>query len=162
MLVRLPWCITLTLVAMVAADASNSIAGGYSNRLAVLAARQDMHDEICYAMADGSISPAERGSMLFLANKTLSPQEYQSFKQSIDRLSPPKPVASKEQMAKRWKSGSSARAAYAAKKTKPNQNQNSQATASLPPKQAAEPASGPVMPTGAILPDRMGPMGVLR
>ncbi len=160
MLVRLPWCITLTLVTMVAGFASTAIAGGSSGRLGVLAARQDLHDEICYAMADGSISPAERSSMLFLAHNTLSPQEYQSFKQSIDRLSPPKPVASKEQMAKRWKSSASARAAYAAKKAK--QNQNSQATASLPSNRAAEPAGGPVMPTGAILPDRMGPTGVLR
>lgn len=160
MLVRLPLGITLALATMVAGVASTALAGGYSNRLGALAARQDLRDEVCYAMCDGSISPEERSSMLFLAHKTLSPQEYQSFKQSIDRLSPPKPVASKEQMAKRWKSGASARAAYAAKKAK--QSQNASAKSSLSSNRVAEPAGGPVMPTGAILPDRMGPTGVLR
>jgi hypothetical protein len=66
---------------------------GEPNRLAALAARQDLCDRVYIAMADGHISPAERYAIFLQAKTLLKPDEYQSFKRAVDRLSPPKHAA---------------------------------------------------------------------
>jgi hypothetical protein len=63
-------------------------------RLQALAARQDLRDMVCYALADGSINRAERRTILVQSKKVLSADEYGSFKQWLDRIAPPpKPTA---------------------------------------------------------------------
>jgi hypothetical protein len=104
------------------------------SRLGALAARQDLHDMICYAMADGSISHAERVMILMQAKGVLTADEYVAFKKTIDRLSPQKSTAG--QLAKTTRK-------------KP--------AASRKPSPTPESAPGPVMPAGATQPDQVAP-----
>jgi hypothetical protein len=74
---------------------------GEPGRLAALAARQDLYDEVCIARADGKISPASRCTILADAKQILTPQEYESFKKALNRLSPPPPAVAKHAAIKR-------------------------------------------------------------
>jgi hypothetical protein len=60
-----------------------------SNPRATLAARQDLNDKFCVAMADGRIAPSERADILRYAKKILKPEEYSVYKQKLDALCPP-------------------------------------------------------------------------
>ena len=88
---RFPWTlsIALTLTTLVVGSQSSAM-GKESSRLAELAARQDLCDDVCIARADGRITQRERVAILLQAKKILPAEEYLSFKQSLDRLSPPK------------------------------------------------------------------------
>jgi hypothetical protein len=57
-----------------------------SGRLAAIAARQDLRDDVCIAMADGSLSRKARLRLLSRAKDILTPQEYERFRASLDRL----------------------------------------------------------------------------
>ena len=72
------------------AGVSMAVRAGEPNRLAALAARQTLCDQVHIAMADGHISPGERYALFVHAKAILKPDEYQSFKKAVDRLSPPK------------------------------------------------------------------------
>lgn len=74
---------------------------GEPGRLAALAARQDLYDEVCIARADGKISPASRCTILADAKQILTPQEYESFKRALNRISPPPPSVAKHSTIKR-------------------------------------------------------------
>ena len=63
------------------------------SRLVALTARQKLHDDVCIAMADGRIDPAERFAILSHAKGVLTKQEYEGLKRSMDRLSPPQKAA---------------------------------------------------------------------
>ena len=63
--------------------------GMQPGRLAALSARQSLRDEVCAATVNGRISSAERSNILADARRILKPREYEAFKQSIDKLSPP-------------------------------------------------------------------------
>jgi hypothetical protein len=108
---------------------------GEPGRLAALTARQGLRDEVCVAMADGHISPAERYSILTYAKTILKPEEYEGLKRSMDRLSPPKPSPAKR---------STQTAANGSPRTVSHRT---------PP--MVESPSRPTIPSGAILPDRM-------
>jgi hypothetical protein len=68
------------------------ITAGNPSRLAALDARQQLRDQVCYAMADGRISRPERQVLLENAKRVLRPEEYTAFRESLDRLSPPMPA----------------------------------------------------------------------
>jgi hypothetical protein len=97
MSIRLP-LITAVLAMTIIAGNLNTALGKEPSTRAALAARQGLHDEYCVAMADGRITPSERGEMLRYAKKILKPEEFVSFKQHIDQISPPKPVAEKHRI----------------------------------------------------------------
>jgi hypothetical protein len=65
-------------------------------RLAALSARQQLRDEVCIAMADGRISRLERFLILADGKRILKPEEYAGFRESLERLSPPAPVLTKQ------------------------------------------------------------------
>ena len=65
------------------------------SRLQALAARQDLCDDVCIAMADGHIDRAERYAILANAKNILKTEEYSGFKRTLNRLSPPKSTAAK-------------------------------------------------------------------
>jgi hypothetical protein len=104
------------------------------SRLVALTDRQDLRDMVCYAMADGSVSTTERRLILEDAKQILSPEEYVSFKKAFDRIAPPK-------------------------KSPPKSKQFAKTSRKKTPTSPTKPAStvetGPVIPTGAILPDRI-------
>lgn len=79
----------LTLVA----SSTHIATAGEPGRLAAFAARQDLCDQISLAMADGQIDRAERYTILLNAKPILKPDEYESFKHTMNRVSPPVPVA---------------------------------------------------------------------
>jgi hypothetical protein len=108
---------------------------GEPGRLAAFTARQGLRDEVCLAMADGHISPAERYSILTNAKATLKPEEYEGLKRAMDRVSPPKPSPAKHP-AQVASNGSPRTALHR-----------------TPPVTAA--SSQPTIPAGAILPDRI-------
>jgi hypothetical protein len=122
------------LMTTLAACGQSLVAGTGSGRLGAMAARQDICDLICYAKADGSISQAERVLILKEARAVLSHEEYLGFKQTLDRISPPKKPAAK-QLAK---------------------------TTRKKPAAVVKSESGLVIPTGAILPDGMARPAFLR
>jgi hypothetical protein len=62
-------------------------------RLAALSARQQLRDQVCIAMADGKLSRYERSVLLANAKQMLKPEEYASFRESLNRVSPPAPPA---------------------------------------------------------------------
>jgi hypothetical protein len=70
-------------------------AGTQSGHLAALAARQDLCDLICFAKADGTISQSERVIILKQAKSALPASEYATFKQTLDRIAPPKTATAK-------------------------------------------------------------------
>ena len=53
-------------------------------------------------MADGRITHFERSLILAHAKWILKPEEYQQFKESLDRLSPPTPVAARHPTKLAW------------------------------------------------------------
>jgi hypothetical protein len=127
-----------------------------SNRLADLAARQDLCDAVCRAMADGRITPRERVPMLLEAKSILTPAEYLTFKRSLDRLSPPTP-STPQPVARTTKKPTALvqhtkRPAVLAQQRVPRP---AAPTASTAPSKATVPARGPVIPASATLPDRM-------
>jgi hypothetical protein len=114
--------------------------GWSQGRLARLAARQNLHDEVCAALADGVITPYEKAELLANARSTLSAEELPAFQRLIDRLCPPKKSANHSQTAKRTSAPTN----------------KSQTT---PPEGTSQ---SPVIPTGAVLPDRMVPETMIR
>jgi hypothetical protein len=120
------------LAATLATTGQSQAAATKPYSLQMLAARQDLRDMVCYARADGSISPFERSMILREAKGTLSNEEYVKFRTALDRLSPPPK-----------------------KKVSPSRLAKAARNRPAPPQQTAEPPSGPVIPAGALLPDRM-------
>jgi len=139
MRIQWPMGITVLLTAMVAGG--GSVASGWDmGRLARFAARQDLRDEVCVAMADGVVTPQEKSELLGDAKKILSAEELTAFQRFMDRLCPPKKTAKHSKNARM----------QTVKRT-PAPSKKSQAA---PP---AEASSSPVIPTSALLPDRMVP-----
>lgn len=132
---RFRWTFGCTfLVAMIVAGQSEAAVG----RLEALTARRDLCDLICYAMADGSVSNFERKIILTEAKDVLTSEEYVSFKKTLDRISPPKkPKKTPAKLAKTTR--------------------NKKPTSPALPPQTVEAETGPVIPTGASLPDRVAP-----
>jgi hypothetical protein len=120
------------LAATLVVTGQSQAAGTKPYSLQMLAARQDLRDMVCYAKADGTISPFERSMILREAKGILSNEEYVKFKKAFDRISPPPK-----------------------KKVSPSRLAKATQKRLAPPQQAVEPASGPVIPAGALLPDRM-------
>jgi hypothetical protein len=71
--------------------AAQMVMAGELGRLAALAARQDLYDEVCIARAGGEISPPARRTILCHAKQILTPQEYEAFKTALNRIAPPPP-----------------------------------------------------------------------
>ncbi len=89
---RLRWMFgAVLLLATLATSGQTLAAGKDSGRLAALAARQDLCDMVCFAMTEGHMNPVYRGIILQQAKSVLSPEEYVSFKRSLDRVAPPPP-----------------------------------------------------------------------
>lgn len=80
--------LAFSLMTLLVASATAAAPG----RLSTFAARQNLCDKVSMAMADGQIDRAERFALLSDAKEILKPEEYESFKRSIDRASPPVPV----------------------------------------------------------------------
>jgi hypothetical protein len=160
---RLPWTFgTAVFMATLVVCGQSSAAETSFTRLRALAARQDLYDEICYARADGSISPEKRTIILMDAKRLLTPEEYLKFKKSLDRLAPtPKPTPN--QLAKSRNIDWRARTALSAMKPSlPNQMAQTlrKKPASPNPQQPSQqpvPDNGPVIPTGVVLPERIAP-----
>ncbi len=134
MRIRLPMGVAAVLMTILASGPQWAPAGE-PGRLAALTARQGLRDEVCVAMADGHISPAERYSILAHAKTILKPEEYEGLKRAMERVSPPMPSAAK-------------RSAQVASNGSPRT-----ALHRTPPVAAA--SSQPTIPAGAILPDRI-------
>jgi len=139
------------LFAVMAAGEVASVEGREPGRLEAFALRHDLHQETCCAMADGSISRSERAGLLLFARNILKAEEYKAFRQTLNRVSPPK----------------KSRGRHVAKKvvkTKPSPVVRSKPTpASRPAAQvAAQPLTGLVIPVSAIFPDRMASSSVVR
>jgi hypothetical protein len=135
---RLLWTFGTALLLTALTVSSQSLASeAEPGSLRALAARQDLCDMVCFARADGSISRIERMIILTDAKEVLSHEEYLNFKKALDRIAPPK-KPSPSALAKTTRNEPASPA--------PQQT-------SLP----AEPAGGPVIPTGAALPDRVAP-----
>lgn len=123
------------------------------SRLDAVAARHGLRDMVCIAMADGQLSAWERAEILADAHSILYPQEYVAFKRALDRISPPRP--------KKTASKNRIRTARRPAPPKPRVKSAPREGSPLhlppePPVQASEePMRGPVIPAGAILPDRM-------
>jgi hypothetical protein len=119
-------------------------------RLAALAARQDLQDEVCIAMAGGHMSPDIRFEILSDAKSILSPAEYVAFKQALDRVSPPPP---KKKPAAKQAAKQSAQLA-----------QHKTPSSSLTRRQAlqllAEPSHTLIVPDSVVQPDRMASRGM--
>jgi hypothetical protein len=152
---RLHWTLGTALVLSVLTVAGQSLAaesGG--SRLTDMASRQNLRDFVCLAMADGRISQTERRLILTDAKEILPHAEYLKFKMDLDRLSPPKPSKSKQQLAKSMHKKPSSQP------TQPMQQQQAQQQVQQEP--SVDTVTGPVIPTGAILPDRMAPAKFFR
>ncbi len=168
------------------------VAGGPSaafelkpSRLEALAARHDLCDEVCIALADGKLSDWERTEILIDAKRILYPREFTGFKRALDRVAPPpKKIVPKTvaENGRYWKRSSRnhvglqwafAWVSWPKKKPaaehsvagRPRQAERGKVAsesrrrrkppAKTSPPSAERPASGPVIPAGAILPDRM-------
>jgi hypothetical protein len=82
---RLPFGVWALLMLTVAGGASVAT-GRELGRLAALAAKQDLYDEVCIALADGSISRDEQRDLLSFGKDILKPDEYQQFRVTMSRL----------------------------------------------------------------------------
>jgi hypothetical protein len=140
---RLQWTLGAALLLATLVTGGHSLAAGNdSGRLSALAARQDLCDMVCFAMTEGHMNPVYRAIIIRQAKSVLSPEEYVSFKRSLDRVAPPPPPRPKlkhKHMAKMM--------------PKPS------------PKTTPAPAEkGPelVIPASASLPDGMAPPVFLR
>jgi hypothetical protein len=147
---RLPLGVAVLLLTIVAGNASVAEAWWPPSRLAVLAARQDLRDEVCVALAmdNGRLSPERRAEIMADAKKNLSATELESFKLALDRLSPPP---------KKVEKTAAQRAAQMAQRSSSSLTRR-QATQLL----ARQTPAGPVIPAGAIQPERMASSGVVR
>jgi hypothetical protein len=136
------------LILTIAACGQSLAAANQSGHLAALAARQDLCDLVCYAKADGTISQSERAIILQDAKSVLSPAEYLTFKQNLDRIAPPPP---KKPATKHF-------AKTGAKKGKTKQ------LAKATPKKPAPVAAGSdlVIPASVTQPDGVAPPTFLR
>jgi len=137
-----------SLMTLTAAGGITTVTAQGPGRLAALSARQQLRDEVCIAMADGRISRLERFFILTDARRILKPEEYASFKQSLDRLAPPPPPVVKKQPA------------TAAKKqpaTMAHKDATKKSTPAAPqkPSPVATMSSTPTIPTDVVLPDRV-------
>jgi hypothetical protein len=84
-------------VLIVAGWGTQVATAGEPGRLAALAARQGLYDEVCIARAEGKISPQSRQTILADAKAILGPQEYEGFRRALDRIAPPPPPAPPKQ-----------------------------------------------------------------
>lgn len=132
------------------------IAGGLStaqawqpSRLTMLAAREDLRDQVCVALSidGGHISREHRFEILGDAKKILSPKEYEAFRQSLDRISVPPPK--KDLVAIRAK-----QQARDAASTSLTRRKAMQLMAKLTP------SEGPSIPITATMPDRVASKGM--
>ena len=159
---RLHWTLgtAVFLATLVASSQSPAMETSFT-RLRALAARQDLYDEICYARVDGSISPAKCTMILMDAKELLSPEEYLKFRKALDRIAPP-PKSSPNQLAKARNADWRTRTATPPMKPSPNQlaktlRKKPDSPNPQQPSQQPVPDSGPVMPAGVTLPDRIAP-----
>jgi len=116
-------------------------AAGEPSRLTALAARQDLCDEVCIAIAmgDGRLTPGRRYEILSDAKRILKPEEYAGFRQHLDRVSPPPPPSQH----------------VAAVKRLPMVAKKKVSTARSKATSLAKASPGPSIPRDAILPDRV-------
>lgn len=169
------------LITVVAGSASVAQAWPKS-RLAELAARQDLSDQVCIALSmdNGRITNEHRGDILADAQKILDPKEFQHFHQALDRLSPPlpkKPVVKRpDQTAQRNPLALTRLQAMKLSSRTPVQKSEPAAgpATEAAPQMASEPADdkalppaplpdeGPVMPTSATEPDRVASPAAVR
>jgi hypothetical protein len=113
------------------------------SHLEAMANRHDLRDELCIALADGVLTQWERAEILADAQRILEPKEFEGFKQALDRISPPpakKPNAKRSQRQARTKMPAMTTLFPQPKK---------------PAIKTAKPEAGPIIPTSAVLPDRM-------
>ena len=91
------WLLSMATVLVILGTASGirMAAAGEPGHLAALAARQNLCDEVCIAIAmgDGRLTPGRRYEILSDAKRILKPEEYAGFRQNLDRVSPPPPPA---------------------------------------------------------------------
>ncbi len=104
---RLPLGIAAITATLLAA-AVQIAAAGEPSRLTALSQRHSLRDAVCIAMADGRISSTERGILFAYAKPIMKAEEYEGFKRSVNRLSPP-PAKNAAKMAKKNKKPSSTR-----------------------------------------------------
>ncbi len=64
------------------------VMGWKQGSMASFTARQELRDEVCIAMSDGRMSRTERFEILSDAQALLSPEEFEGFKQALDRHAP--------------------------------------------------------------------------
>ncbi len=148
-------CGAAALLIFVLPGASSGLRAGEPGRLAVLTAKQGLCDEVAVAMADGRFTSDERYDTLQYAKTILKPDEYQSFKRCVDRLSPPKPAASRRLVAKGQANQ------VAGTKATPSGTTRKKTTASAT-KAVVKSPSGLITPNGATLPDRVALVGDFR
>jgi hypothetical protein len=86
----------VAVLTLIVAGGTQVAAAWEPSRLAAMAARQQLRDDVCVAMADGQINRFERYLILTDAKRCLKPEEYAGFKESLDRISPPKPATAKK------------------------------------------------------------------
>jgi hypothetical protein len=146
---RLPIGIAILSITIVASGLSAAKAWPNS-RLTALAAREDLSDEVCVAMAldNGHLTPEKRLMILYDAHKILDPKEFEAFHRALDRISPPPPPPPKKPAAKR-----------------PNQvaqQKSSSLTRLQAMRLSSRTSAGPVMTADVAQPDRMASRGVLR
>jgi hypothetical protein len=176
----------LLLLCLVVSGTSHAF-GLPKSRLATLAAKQDLRDEVSMVMGKGYITPAERAEILADAKKVLNAEEYPAFQRALDRLLPPPHptakrsvqvsrlppptpahVAPSPQQQRNWAARPAAPAP--ATRTSPSpQSKPPTAPALIAPQQAAPlpprrdpPTDGPVIPTSADEPDGVVPRVNLR
>ncbi len=141
---RLSGNVAAVLVLIVIGCGVRVATAGEPGRLAALAARQDLCDEICIARAEGKISIEDRHTILADARQILTPQEYEGFLRGLDRIAPPPPPATKHASVKRLPK--------VAQKKSPTTRAKAVAKA-LP---------RPTIPLDAIQPDRVALAGRMR
>jgi hypothetical protein len=146
---RLPMGVAVMLLTIVAGGARAVLAAEH-NHLAELAARQGLRDEVCFAMADGQISRLERYIILSDAKRVLKPEEFASFQQILDQLSPPPAVRRSMKVA----NAKAANMKVAQKKSPAKTQPKASAV--------AESSPTPTIPTDVILPDRVVLTGGVR
>ena len=143
---RLSICTGAMLMIMVMANSVRVTSAGEPGRLAALAARQDLRDEVCIAMADGHISRESRAQILSDARSILKGDEYQAFRRSLDRLSPPPPPVKQ----------------VAAVQRLPKVAQKKSSAARSKTTSMAKSSPRPTMPADTIQPDRVAFLGGMR
>jgi len=131
----------LTIAAMLMLGSASAWAK--ASHLNAMADRHDLRDEVCIALADGVLTQWERAEIMADAQRILSPKEFEGFKQALNRISPPpakKPNAKRSQRMA-WPKMPAMTTLFPQPKK--------------PAAKAAKPDAGPIIPTSAVLPDRM-------